>query len=179
MRENEIFVRFFFENRCNATSKNYKYALSKIYDLIKRYLSKRISNSQDLEDLTQDVVLAIHSARFSAEKEATFLGFIYAIAKYKLADFYRTNSRNPISNSILIEGEEFFNFLLTVSGEAEINIIQEDLGKLLSEREVNIFILQRVQGKTVHEIATSEELTVEAVKSISYRVGKKIKGYFQ
>ncbi len=73
----------------------YRLAIGPVY----RYLSARLRTEEEAEDLTQEVFLAalsgIHSLR--AEDEAGLFGWLFQIARNKMADHLRQRYRRPTS----------------------------------------------------------------------------------
>lgn len=73
----------------------YRLAVVPVY----RYLSVRLNTEEEVEDLTQEVFLAalagIRSLR--AEDEAALFGWLFQIARNKLADHLRRRYRTPLA----------------------------------------------------------------------------------
>ncbi|MBI2939803.1 MAG: sigma-70 family RNA polymerase sigma factor [Chloroflexi bacterium] len=71
----------------------YRLAVTAVY----RYLSARLNTPEEAEELTQEVFLAalgrIQGLR--AEDEASFLAWLFQIARHKLADHLRQRYRRP------------------------------------------------------------------------------------
>lgn len=79
----------------------------------------------DLEDLVQEALLAIHLKRDTYDTSQPFTAWVFAIARYKLIDWYRRNRirrTEPIDEAAdLFAGED-----------ADEIAVKHDLGKLMS-----------------------------------------------
>ncbi len=63
---------------------------------IRNTLARRIGADADLEDLVQEVLIAVHDKRHTLDPGRPVLPWINAIAKYKLIDHWRKKGRSPI-----------------------------------------------------------------------------------
>src|SRR3546814_8757811 len=60
---------------------------------LRGFLRRRLSQSSELEDVLQEVLLAVHNARQTYRAEQPLTVWVQAICRYKLADHYRTRGR--------------------------------------------------------------------------------------
>lgn len=168
MAENN-FIFLFFKFRDKPNCPEYTEALSYLYDIFNSYFSSKVFNLQEKEDLIQDVILSIHKARFSAMSQEKFYGFIYAIAKYKYIDLVRKQKCYRDNLKKIKATEQFFYF---------ISLGEFDFSKILNKQECEVFSLQYLEGLSIHQITEELDLTLNSVKSSSYRARKKIKDCF-
>ena len=64
--------------------------LSLLSERLRAYFSQRMSSAQDdVEDLVQEALLAVHLRRASYDRAQPFTAWAYAIARYKLIDYWR------------------------------------------------------------------------------------------
>lgn len=176
------FVDLFFSAREIPDSNDYKEALFEIQKLIHNYIKSRVKAAEDIDDLTQEILTGIHKSRLSAESEQKFLGFIYAIARYKLADFMQNKKlRNKVFLDLNNESNEvgfvaFITFSKMFDPEAELHLKQLESQLTMIEKKVIRGL--KTEGLTVSQLAEELGITIDAVKSIAYRSRKKIKEYF-
>lgn len=58
------------------------------------YFSRRLRrDADDIEDLVQDAMIAIHTRRETYDQSQALTPWVYAIARYKLIDHYRRSGR--------------------------------------------------------------------------------------
>ena len=175
----ESFISDFFNFRDQTEHPAYRNALYYIYTLMEKFFQFRTSNNQDREDIVQETILAIHKSRLAAKSEEKFLGFLYAIARYKFIDSLRKKQLYSKTFIHVSEDEDFFDFLTTLTHHSELDLIIMDINSILSPKEKQIFLLSKIQGKSNHIISQELNITVDAVKSIFYRARKKLKEYFK
>lgn len=77
-------------------------AYGRLLDAMSRYLRAYFRNRlradpADLEDLVQDVLLAIHVKRHTYERGRPFTPWAYAIARYRLLDHFRHRPQPTVS----------------------------------------------------------------------------------
>ena len=173
------FISDFFRFRNVPTNDAYQDSLQCIYNLAQKFIRYRLSDNQDQEEIIQEVVLAVHKGRFMVESEEKFLGFLYAIMRYKIIDNIRKKKRHLQTFINIAEDEDFLNFVAVSADESEINLIISDIDSILSAKEKIVFSLAKIQGKSNDVISSELNISVNAIKSILYRTKKKLKEYFQ
>ena len=62
-------------------------------DRIRAYFVRHVSNEEDIEDLTQDVICALIESRKHYRRESSPATWIYAISKNHLYNYYRSKKR--------------------------------------------------------------------------------------
>jgi len=67
----------------------YRRFLDALLDLLRSYFRHRLSTSEDVEDLVQEAVLAVHKRRHTFSGQVPITAWIHAIARYKLMDWLR------------------------------------------------------------------------------------------
>jgi RNA polymerase sigma-70 factor (ECF subfamily) len=62
---------------------------------LRGYLRKRLARRpDDVEDLVQEILLAVHNARHTYRADEPLTAWLHAIARYKLMDFFRAPRRS-------------------------------------------------------------------------------------
>lgn len=75
---------------------SYRQFLDRLTPLLRRYFGRRLSQQwADVEDLTQEVLLAVHRQRHTYDEAYPLTAWVHAMARHKLVDFYRRNARQP------------------------------------------------------------------------------------
>ncbi|MDK2799669.1 MAG: polymerase sigma-70 factor, subfamily [Clostridiales bacterium] len=60
---------------------------------LKKYISKRVGNSHDAEDILQEVFLKIHSNIAEIKDTTKIYAWVYKIARNTIVDYYRTRKQ--------------------------------------------------------------------------------------
>lgn len=135
---------------------------------LRAFLRRRLSRWPDeVEDLVQESLLAIHNQRATYDVDAPLTAWIYAIAKYKLIDWLRRHARRDVLNDPLDDEHELFT---TADGDA--HEAQRDLSKLLEmlPPQQRVAIMRtKLDGWSVRETATALNISEASVKVAVHR----------
>lgn len=71
----------------------YRQLLREAEPLVRSFLINRVGMSADVDDLLQEVLIAVHTHRANYQPEQLFTAWLYAIARHKLADAVRHDAR--------------------------------------------------------------------------------------
>jgi RNA polymerase sigma-70 factor (ECF subfamily) len=130
---------------------------------LRAFLRKRLVNlPEEVEDLVQELLLAVHNQRHTYDPRQPVTAWVYAIARYKLVDLLRRRSRKESLNDPLDEEDDL---LATSDGEAAE--ARRDLAKLLAdlpERQRAPIIHMKIEGLSVAETARLTGMSQSAVK---------------
>src|SRR5262245_22946090 len=80
----------------------YAAVLSEVAALVRQMVRRRLSvlQSQDVEDLVQDVLLSVHAARSTYDPGRPFLPWLAAIARNRMADGARRYARRAANEVV-------------------------------------------------------------------------------
>jgi len=144
-------------------------AYQSTYSQLVRFFRNRLGNSNDADDLSQDVfALWLHRKSDSPVKESR--AYLFKIANNVLIDHWRRNQRK---NSTEVDVEECLldsHASLTQSDPSEILEHQQRIQKLseaielLPPRRREAFLLYRFDGLSQSEIAERMEISVSMVE---------------
>jgi RNA polymerase sigma-70 factor (ECF subfamily) len=114
---------------------------------LERYFRRRISPAQ-LDDLVQDVLMALHAKRASYDAARAFLPWLAAIARYRWVDYLRKVYRSA-------EDELGDHDAAEASGEDAVlaRMSLERLVAHLPERQSEAIEMVKIQGLSVSETA--------------------------
>jgi RNA polymerase sigma-70 factor (ECF subfamily) len=86
----EIRLKGLLVSACAGDDPSYLLFLQESAACLRGYFRKRLpSFLEDVEDLVQETLLAVHNCRYSYDGRGPLTGWLYAIARYKMADWYR------------------------------------------------------------------------------------------
>jgi RNA polymerase sigma-70 factor (ECF subfamily) len=151
----------------------YRQALERIAARLRAYLRRRMQSLPDeLEDLVQETLLALHLQRGTHDPEVPVSAWVLAIARHKLVDLWRRRGRqDALHDPIDDVGEDQL-----VANEAEAGA-QRDLGKLLRalpEAQRTAILLTKVEGLSVAEASQRTGASESAIKVQVHRGLKKL-----
>lgn len=94
MNEREAHIKALFLKGQAGDSKAYATCLSELARLLRGFLRRRLfSLPEEVEDLVQEVLLAIHNQRHTYDAAQPITAWAHAIARFKLIDFFRSRGR--------------------------------------------------------------------------------------
>jgi RNA polymerase sigma-70 factor (ECF subfamily) len=135
---------------------------------LRAFLRRRLTRWPDeVEDLVQESLLAIHNQRMTYDPTAPLTAWVYAITKYKLIDWLRRHARREMLNDPLDNENELFS---TADGDARE--ARRDLDKLLEmlpEQQRASIIHTKLDGWSVRETATALKISEGSVKVAVHR----------
>lgn len=136
---------------------------------IYRYVVARVRNSSDAEDVTADVFINMVEGLPSYQiTEAPFAAWLYRIAASRVADYYRLQQRQPISDLADTLPDDLTLPEEQVLQNQSIETLRHAL-RQLSEEHQTILILRFVDRKSHEEVAAILGKTMTAVKSAQHR----------
>ena len=117
--------------------------------LLRGFYRRRARGSDDdIEDLVQETLIAMHTRRASYDRTRTFTAWLFAIARYKMIDHFRRVSRlRPI------EGLED---MLMAEGEEDAVAARLDVDRLLAllpPKQARMIRATRLEGLSMAEAA--------------------------
>ena len=139
---------------------------------LRRRLNQRLG---EVEDLLQEVLLAVHNARHTYRAEQPLTAWVQAIARYKLADHFRAFARREALHEPL-EDDDGELFAVEDDEPAQAS---RDLGKLLQQlpdKQRLPIVHVKLEGLSVEETASLTGLSSSAVKVGIHRGLKALAG---
>lgn len=116
----------------------------------------------DVEDLVQETLLAVHNQRHTYDPDQPLTAWIHAIARYKLVDLLRRRAGREMLNDPL--DDELAVFAVSDTDAADA---RRDLGKLLEQlpdRQRLPIVHMKLEGLSVAEAARVTGMSEAAVK---------------
>ncbi|SEW21336.1 RNA polymerase sigma-70 factor, ECF subfamily [Luteibacter sp. 329MFSha] len=140
----------------------YRGFLDRLAPYLRAYLRRRLPRAlEDVEDILQDTLLAVHNARHTYRAGEPVTAWIHAIARYKLVDFFRAHARREALHDPIADDDLF------VASDDEPADARRDVGHLLQmlpDRHRLPIQLVKLQGLTVAEAAARSGLSESAIK---------------
>jgi RNA polymerase sigma-70 factor, ECF subfamily len=155
--------------------KAYAQALQATSQFLRPYLSKRLNQPSEVEDVLQEILISIHKSRHSYDGKRPFKPWAYAIAKFRLSDFLRAHYGDTLRNAAELDAaEDIAQYDVTENG-ISYESIKEEIAKLPGKQPTILHLLHH-EGHTAKEVAAKMGMTETAVKVAAHRAYKVLKG---
>lgn len=153
----------------------YKTLLNTISPLLKTYLRTRLFSREHADDITQEILLAIHAVRHTYNPEQPFKNWMYGVARHKMIDYMRKAGRRNANETNDVEFETFMADGAKNPEEAlSAKQLRQSLEKL-PEKQRQILLLTKVEGFSMAEAGQKLGMTETAAKVAAHRAYKKLK----
>ena len=154
-----------------GNNRAYAVLLQETSRLLHAYLAKRLSTTNEVDDLLQEILISIHKARHTYDGKRPYKPWVYAIAKFRLHDYLRAHYSDHLRYAInLSEVEESFPEHVTES-PISYESISGEIQKL-PEKQATILQLMHQEGYTAKEVAKKIGMKESAVKVAAHRAYK-------
>jgi RNA polymerase sigma-70 factor (ECF subfamily) len=141
----------------------YRAFLGELATHLRSWLRGRLARlPHEIEDLLQELLLAVHNQRHTYDPKQPLKPWVHAIARYKIVDLLRRRSRNEMRNDPLDEDDPIFAAADGNAAEARY-----DLAKLLDElpdRQRLPLVYVKIEGASVADAAKRTGMSESAVK---------------
>jgi RNA polymerase sigma-70 factor, ECF subfamily len=141
----------------------YRTFLAELATHLRSWLRGRLARlPEEIEDLLQEILLAVHNQRHTYDPKQPLKPWVHAIARYKIIDLLRRRSRNEMLNDPLDDDDQLF---VGVNGDAAE--ARYDLAKLLDElpdRQRLPILYVKIEGASVADAAKRTGMSASAVK---------------
>ncbi|MEC3909040.1 sigma-70 family RNA polymerase sigma factor [Sphingobium sp. CR2-8] len=164
MQQSEDQLKMWMVEGLDGDAAAYTALLRALVPVLRGFYRRRLGDAQDLEDLVQDTLIAIHTRRMSYDRERPFTAWLFAVARYKLIDRFRR-----MRQTMSMEGLE--DILATDCFDDATNA-QLDVDRLLSElpeKQSSLIRKTRIEGHSIAEVASDTELGESDVKVSVHR----------
>ena len=172
--DREISLEYLMRLAQSGDKKAYAALFRAIMPLVKAFVSRRIPNMTDVDDVVQDTLLSIHRAGHTYDTNRPFKVWMFSIARHRLNDFLRRTYRKGTFPQISLSD---LTYELSGARVTEKRDQIEYLGKILDslpEREKKIVTMMKIEGHTAEDAAKEMNMSVSAVKVAAHRAYKSL-----
>ena len=138
---------------------------------LRAFLRRRLQRWPDeVEDLVQECLLAIHNQRLTYDTGVPLTSWIHAIARYKLIDWLRRHARRDALHTPYDEDDDAQ--ALFSSADAEANEASRDLARLLATlpaQQRDAIVHTKLDGWSVRDTASAMRISEASVKVAVHR----------
>ncbi len=168
----EILLEDLFKKSLSGDSDSYRKFLNELTRWLRKILAGRVYNNADLEDVVQDIIIAIHKAKHTYDSERRLMPWLQAIISFRFKDYLRSyyaqnkHQRVTIDDNFDIEDENYVT---------EEPAISEDINKAiekLKDKQKEVLKLMYFQELSVRQVAEKLKMSESAVKVTAHRAYK-------
>ncbi len=165
MRTSEEILRGLMVDGQDGDAAAHAALLRLLVPLLRGFYRRRVrGGDDDVEDLVQETLIAVHTRRATYDRGRAFTAWMYAVARYKMIDHFRRAGRlQPI------DGLE--DTLVTEDFEADA-IARLDIDALLADlppKQARMIRATRIEGLSVAEAADADGIGESDVKVSVHR----------
>lgn len=130
---------------------------------LRAFLRRRLSAlPDDIEDLVQDILLAVHNQRHTYRPDQPLTAWVNAMARYKLIDLLRSRSGRETLHDPIDDDMALF-----ATNDHEAADARRDVNKLLQQLPDNQrlpIVHTKLEGLSVSEAAAATGMSESAIK---------------
>lgn len=157
----------------------YQQFLTDLSAHLRAFYRRRMSQlPDDVEDMVQECLLAIHGHRHTYRPEQPLTAWVHTIARYKLIDLLRSRSRRELLNDPLDDDLAVFARSDTEAAEASRDLAV--ILRSLPDRQRRALVMIKLEGASVAETAVATGMSEASVKVGVHRslkaLSAKLKG---
>lgn len=153
---------------CAGDEQAYRAWLGGAAALLRAFLRRRLQRwPDDVEDLVQECLLALHNQRASYDTAVPLTAWMHAIARYKLIDWLRRHARHEALHDPLDDAD-----VLADGADHEAGMVRRDLARLLDslpDKQRAAIVMTKVEGLSVREAASALAVSEADVKVSVHR----------
>jgi RNA polymerase sigma-70 factor (ECF subfamily) len=151
----------------------YREALARIASRLRGYFRRRLAAlPDDVEDLVQETLLALHLQRGTYDPRLPVSAWVYAIARHKLVDLLRRRGRREALHDPLDELDEQLHPAEPDAGPAQRDLLL--LLDALPAAQRRAIVLTKVEGLSLAEASLRSGVSVSALKVQVHRGLKRL-----
>jgi len=141
-------------------------------DELKGFIGKRVSNSDDADDILQDVFEKIHNKLSSLKDESSLISWVYRITRNSIIDYYR--SKKPLPEIEADLDEEIYD---EKNRQQFHKCLKSHINELPHEYK-EAFTKIELEGMSQKDFAAELGISYSGAKSRYQRSKKKLKDLF-
>jgi RNA polymerase sigma-70 factor (ECF subfamily) len=141
----------------------YRLFLADLTSFLRGFLRRRLASlPEDVEDLVQELLLAIHNQKHTYRSDQPLTAWVRAIARYKLVDLLRRRARTTLLHDSIEDDDPVFVTADGAATEASYDV-EKLLGELPERQRLPIQYV-KIDGDTVADVARRTGMSESAVK---------------
>lgn len=151
----------------------YRQSLELIATRLRGFLRRRMQSlPDDVEDLVQETLLALHLQRASYDPTLAVSAWVTAIARHKLIDLWRRRGRRDVLHDALDDVDESLLALVADEGTARHDLL--GLLMALPKVQAEAIVMTKLEGLSVAEASARSGVSASAIKVQVHRGLKRL-----
>lgn len=159
----------------NGDQSHYQKLLILVESMARGYLSHRLQNASDLDDLTQEILISVHNARHTFDLKKPIFPWLYAIFNYRFQDYLRAYYRTRRNITQDINDSDERDLATDPHLEWEYRNLGQKLLSYLVPQQRRIIEMLYVNGNSAQEVSTALNISVSNVRTTAHRAIKRIR----
>lgn len=173
MSLNETIFKELIIKAQGGDSKTYNEFLTQISSFLKNYLRRRIFAQNEIEEVIQEILLAVHKSLHTFDSKKSFMGWFMSIVEYKVVDYIRVTEKVMLSKNM----QDIPNISYYLNSDSDLKVDIEKAFSNLNLKEKNVLTLLKIEGQSVHVVAKQLEMTESNVKVTAHRAYINLRKY--
>lgn len=137
---------------------------------LRAFFKRRLNDQDAAEDLVQETLMAVHTKRATYDMSRPFTAWLYAIARYKLADYFRRSHHRfgGLDEAAADSAGPSFE---------SSSLAAIDIGRLLADlpaKQRKAIIATKIDGYSLSEAAAAAGISQSDAKMSVYRGLKRL-----
>lgn len=166
MRADEGQLRVWMIGGLDGDADAHSCLLRALVPLLRAFFRRRLQSGgdDDVEDLVQEVLIAVHNRRATYDRDRVFTAWLFSIARYKMVDQFRRSRR-----TVPIEGLED---ILVAEGFESSSNARLDVSELLATlpaKQAHAIRATKIDGASVAEAAVAAGIGESDIKISVHR----------
>jgi RNA polymerase sigma-70 factor (ECF subfamily) len=164
MRASEDQLRAWMVDGLDGNASSHEALLRALVPLLRAFYRRRVGDTDAIEDIVQETLIAIHTRRMSYDRDRQFSAWLFAVARYKMVDHFRR-----IRQTCPIDDVE--DLLFSPGFEDEVGA-RMDVDRLLDDlpdKQSRLIRQTRLEGHSIADTALAEGLGESDVKVSVHR----------
>ena len=155
-------------------SQAYERLLRDISAFVKVIVQRKLNDSAQIDDLAQDILMAVHRARHTYDSARPFLPWLHAIIRFRLTDELRKVYKTRKFEELDLDRDYHETFYEQPANE-DIDTSLLAALEQLPEKQRKVVQLLKLDGLSVKEAASKTGMTESALKVSAHRAYKAMK----
>ncbi|PZU59158.1 MAG: RNA polymerase subunit sigma-70 [Sphingobium sp.] len=165
MRTSEEQLRAWMVGGLDGSAADHAALLRALVPMLRAFYRRRArGNEDDIEDLVQETLIAVHGRRATYDRERPFAAWLFAIARYKMIDHFRRVRRlMPVDglDDVLVAED----FVAAADARMDVDVLLD----ILPPKQAAAIRATRLDGHSVAETAAASGLGESDIKVSVHR----------
>lgn len=171
MSENETVFKQLILQSQKGDRLAYTQLLQGLSSFLKNYLRKRIFDKNDIDEVIQEILMAVHKSIHTYNAEKAFMSWFLAIVEYKVIDYIRHLKNDLID----VDAKSTSDLAAVLKTDTDLRIDVEKAVNQLNQRERQVFTMVKINGLSISEVANELQISEANVKVIVHRANLNLK----